>query len=75
MRQRRLVGASGRPLNFTVRRQMKRFELDKHGQLVPVPEGQEPRDKRWTVRAGFVYLSALVLLAFIVWLAWSHHAA
>jgi hypothetical protein len=45
---------------------MKLFETDKYGNIVPVPDGQEPRDKRWTVRAVFVYLIPIVIVVVLV---------
>jgi hypothetical protein len=49
---------------------MKLFETNKYGNIVPVPDGQEPRDKRWTVRAAFVYLipAVIVLVLVVSWL-------
>jgi len=48
---------------------MKLFEVNKYGNIVPVPEGQEPRDKRWTVRAPFIYLIFVVFVVVFV-VAW-----
>jgi hypothetical protein len=41
---------------------MSLFEVDKYGQIVPVPEGQKPRNPRLTVRSGIVVLIACVML-------------
>ena len=48
---------------------MKLFETNKYGNIVPVPDGQEPRDKRWIVRAVFVYLIPAVMLV-VVLVSW-----
>jgi hypothetical protein len=45
---------------------MKLFEANKYGNIVPVPDGQEPRDKRWTVRAPFVYLMSIIVVVVLV---------
>jgi hypothetical protein len=45
---------------------MKLFETNKYGNIVPVPDGQEPRDKRWTARAVFVYLIPVVIVVVLV---------
>jgi len=45
---------------------MKLFETNKYGNIVPVPDGQEPRDKRWTVRTPFIYLMSVVFVVVLV---------
>jgi hypothetical protein len=38
------------------------LEVDKHGQLTPVPKGATARDKRLTVRWPFVIAVAVVMV-------------
>jgi len=45
---------------------MKLFETNKYGNIVSVPDGQEPRDKRWTARGFFVYLIPVVIVIVLV---------
>lgn len=47
---------------------MKLYEMNKWGQMEPVPDGEAPKDKRWTARGGFLALIPITMLIVFIFL-------
>jgi hypothetical protein len=45
---------------------MKLYEMNKSGQMEPVPDGEAPKDKRWTARGAFLtFIPVTMVIVFI----------